>query len=76
MPDLGPRPGKTGTDSARTFGAEPAFPALLERGRAIPLVTAVLGDASGASSFTAGLCDFLVRLDGTRLSLTRGGSAR
>jgi hypothetical protein len=54
VPDLGPRPGKTGTDSARTFGAEPAFPALLERGRAIPVVTAVLGDASGASSFTAG----------------------
>src|SRR5213079_699326 len=48
VPDLGPRPGKTGTDSARTFGAEPAF--------------------------TAGLCDFLVRLDGTRLSLTRGGT--
>ena len=74
VPDLGPRPGKTGTDSARTFGAEPAFPALLERGRAIPVVTAVLGNASGASSFTAGLCDFLVRLDGTRLSLTRGGT--
>ena len=69
VPDLGPRPGKTGTGSARTFGAEPAFPALLERGRAIPVVTAVLGDASGASSFTAGLCDFLVRLEGTRLSL-------
>ena len=33
VPDLGPRPGKTGTDSARTFGAEPAFPGLLERGR-------------------------------------------
>ena len=76
VPDLGPRPGKTGTDSARTFGAEPAFPGLLERGRAIPVVTAVLGDASGASSFTAGLCDFLVRLEGTRLSLTRGRSAR
>ncbi len=76
VPDLGPRPGKTGTGSARTFGAEPAFPALLERGRAVPVVTAVLGDASGASSFTAGLCDFLVRLEGTRLSLTRGGPAR
>jgi acetyl-CoA carboxylase carboxyltransferase component len=80
VPDLGPRPGKTGTDSARTFGAEPAFPALLERGRAIPVVTAVLGDASGASSFTAGLCDFLVRLEGTHLSLvprvTASGPAR
>jgi methylmalonyl-CoA decarboxylase subunit alpha len=75
VPDLGPRPGKTGTDSARTFGAEPAFPALLERGRAIPVVTAVLGDASGASSFTAGLCDFLVRLDGARPSLTRSVTA-
>ncbi len=49
VPDLGPRPGKTGTGSARTFGAEPAFPALLERGRAIPVVTAVLGDAFGAA---------------------------
>jgi acetyl-CoA carboxylase carboxyltransferase component len=80
VPDLGPRPGKTGTGSARTFGAEPAFPALLERGRAIPVVTAVLGDAFGASSFTAGLCDFLVRLEGTRLSLaprvTASGPAR
>jgi methylmalonyl-CoA decarboxylase subunit alpha len=75
VPDLGPRPGKTGTDSARTFVAEPAYPGLLERGRAIPVVTAVLGDASGASSFTAGLCDFLVRVEGTRLSLARGGTA-
>ena len=31
----------------------------------------VLGDTSGASSFSAGLCDFLVQLDGTRLSLAR-----
>ena len=75
VPDLGPRPGKTGTDRARTFGAEPAFPGLLERGRAIPVVTAILGDASGASSFTAGLCDFLVRLEGTRLSLTSRAAA-
>jgi len=69
VPDLGPRPGKTGTEAGRTFGAEPAFPYLLERGRAIPVVSAVLGDASGASSLSAGLCDFLVQLDGTRLSL-------
>src|ERR1700728_1651623 len=38
-PDLAPRPGKTGTGSARTFGAEPAFPYLLERGRSIPVVS-------------------------------------
>lgn len=69
VPDLAARPGKTGTASARTFGAEPAFPYLLERQRAIPVVSMVLGDTSGASSFSAGLCDFLVQLDGTRLSL-------
>jgi methylmalonyl-CoA decarboxylase subunit alpha len=70
-PDLGPRPGKTGTASARTFGAEPAFPYLLERGRAIPVVSAVLGDTFGAPAFSAGLCDFLVQLDGTGLGLAR-----
>jgi acetyl-CoA carboxylase carboxyltransferase component len=71
VPDLAARPGKTGTANARTFGAEPAFPYLLERQRAIPVVCMVLGDTSGASSFSAGLCDFLVQLEGTRLSLTR-----
>jgi acetyl-CoA carboxylase carboxyltransferase component len=71
VPDLATRPGKTGTASARTFGAEPAFPYLLERQRAIPVVSIVLGDASGASSFSAGLCDFLIQLEGTRLSLGR-----
>lgn len=70
-PDLAPRPGKTGTDSARTFGAEPAFPYLLERGRAIPVVSAVLGDTFGAPAFSAGLCDFLVQLEGTQLALAR-----
>jgi acetyl-CoA carboxylase carboxyltransferase component len=71
VPDLATRPGKTGTATARTFGAEPAFPYLLERQRAIPVVSMVLGDTSGASSFSAGLCDFLVQLEGTRLSLAR-----
>jgi acetyl-CoA carboxylase carboxyltransferase component len=71
VPEIGPRPGKTGTESGRTFGAEPAFPYLLERGRAIPVVSAVLGDAFGASSFSAGLCDLLIQLQGTSLSLTR-----
>jgi acetyl-CoA carboxylase carboxyltransferase component len=71
VPDLAARPGKTGTANARTFGAEPAFPYLLERQRAIPVVCMVLGDTSGASSFSAGLCDFLVQLEGTRLSLAR-----
>lgn len=70
VPDLAARPGKTGTEGARTFGAEPAFPYLLERQRAIPVVSMVLGDTSGASAFSAGLCDFLVQLDGTRLALT------
>jgi len=69
IPSLAARPGKTGTAGARTFGAEPAFPYLLERQRAIPVVSMVLGDTSGASSFSAGLCDFLVQLKGTRLSL-------
>jgi len=69
IPSLAARPGKTGTPSARTFGAEPAFPYLLERQRAIPVVSMVLGDTSGASSFSAGLCDFLVQLKGTSLSL-------
>jgi acetyl-CoA carboxylase carboxyltransferase component len=73
VPDLAARPGKTGTESARTFGAEPAFPYLLERQRAIPVVSMVLGDTSGASAFSAGLCDFLVQLDGTRLALTSPG---
>jgi methylmalonyl-CoA decarboxylase subunit alpha len=73
VPDLAARPGKTGTESARTFGAEPAFPYLLERQRAIPVVSMVLGDTSGASAFSAGLCDFLVQLDGTRLALTGPG---
>jgi acetyl-CoA carboxylase carboxyltransferase component len=71
VPSLATRPGKTGTAGARTFGAEPAFPYLLERQRAIPVVSMVLGDTSGASSFSAGLCDFLVQLEGTRLSLAR-----
>lgn len=71
VPSLAARPGKTGTANARTFGAEPAFPYLLERQRAIPVVSMVLGDTSGASSFSAGLCDFLVQLEGTRLSLAR-----
>jgi acetyl-CoA carboxylase carboxyltransferase component len=70
-PELGPRPGKTGTESARTFRAEPGFPYLLERQREIPMVCAVLGDAFGASSFSAGLCDYLIQLDGTCLSLAR-----
>jgi methylmalonyl-CoA decarboxylase subunit alpha len=70
-PGLGSQPGKAGTPSARTFRAEPAFPALLTRNRAIPVVCAVLGDAIGASSFSAGLCDFLIQLDGTFLSLAR-----
>src|ERR1700723_3113065 len=69
VPSLAARPGKTGTENARTFGAEPAFPYLLERQRAIPVVSMVLADTSGASSFSAGLCDFLVQLQGTRLSL-------
>jgi methylmalonyl-CoA decarboxylase subunit alpha len=74
VPDLAARPGKTGTASARTFGAEPAFPYLLERQRAIPVVSMVLGDTSGAAAFSAGLCDFLVQLDGTRLSLAAAGN--
>jgi acetyl-CoA carboxylase carboxyltransferase component len=75
VPDLATRPGKTGTASARTFGAEPAFPYLLERQRVIPVVSMVLGDTSGASSFSAGLCDFLIQLEGTRLSLGRPAPA-
>ena len=70
-PELRPRPGKTGTESGRTFGAEPAFPYLLARNRAVPVVTAVLGDAFGSSSFSAGLCDYLIQLEGTCLSITR-----
>jgi acetyl-CoA carboxylase carboxyltransferase component len=71
IPDLGPRPGKTGTEAGRTFGAEPAFAFLLQRRRAIPVISAVLGDAFGASSFSAGLCDYLIQLRGTRLALAR-----
>jgi methylmalonyl-CoA decarboxylase subunit alpha len=70
-PELGPQPGKAGTESARTFGAEPGFPYLLTRNRAIPVVSAVLGDAWAASSFSAGLCDFLIQLQGTSLGLAR-----
>ncbi|HTX29301.1 MAG TPA: carboxyl transferase domain-containing protein [Streptosporangiaceae bacterium] len=75
VPDLADRPGKTGTQSARTFGAEPAFPYLLGRQRAIPVACMVLGDTAGAASFSAGLCDFLVQLEGTRLSLARQAPA-
>jgi methylmalonyl-CoA decarboxylase subunit alpha len=39
------------------------------------VVSIVLGDTSGASSFSAGLCDFLVQLEGTRLSLARPAPA-
>ena len=74
VPSLAARPGKTGTANARTFGAEPAFPYLLERQRAIPVVSMVLGDTSGAAAFSAGLCDFLVQLEGTRLSLANTGA--
>ncbi|MFY9783269.1 MAG: carboxyl transferase domain-containing protein [Acidimicrobiales bacterium] len=62
---------ETGTLSAKTFRAEPAFPYLLQRNRFIPVVSAVLGDAFGSSSFTAGLCDFLVQKEGTHLGLVR-----
>jgi methylmalonyl-CoA decarboxylase subunit alpha len=75
VPSLAARPGKTGTANARTFGAEPAFPYLLRRQREIPVVSMVLGDTSGASAFSAGLCDFLVQLDGTSLSLDRQATA-
>ena len=75
VPSLAARPGKTGTPNARTFGAEPAFPYLLERRREIPVVSMVLGDTSGASAFSAGLCDFLVQLEGTRLALTNQAAA-
>src|SRR5579859_4500729 len=74
VPSLAARPGKTGTANARTFGAEPAFPYLLERQRAIPVVSMILGDTCGAAAFTAGLCDFLVQLEGTRLSLANGAN--
>ncbi len=74
VPSLAARPGKTGTANARTFGAEPAFPYLLERRRAIPVVSMVLGDTCGAAAFSAGLCDFLVQLEGTRLSLGAGAA--
>jgi hypothetical protein len=45
-----PRPGHPAREvrhrERRTFGAEPAFPYLLERQRAIPVVSMVLGDPS------------------------------
>lgn len=67
-PDLGERVEKTGTKRARTFAAGPAFPYLLQRDRTIPVIAMVAGDTFGRAAFTAGLCDVLVQVQGTRLS--------
>jgi acetyl-CoA carboxylase carboxyltransferase component len=69
IPPLYPGDGKTATPTARTFVAEPAFPALLDRARRIPVATALLGDAYGIPAFSAGLGDFLVQVSGTRYGL-------
>ena len=46
------------------------FTWLLTRRRDLPLVTVVIGDSFGSSSFYAALSDFVVQLDGTCLALT------
>ena len=46
------------------------FSWLLTRRRDLPLVTVVIGDSFGSSSFYAALSDFVVQLDGTCLALT------
>jgi len=35
----------------------------------------LLGDTCGAAAFSVGLCDFLVQLEGTRLSLGTNGAS-
>lgn len=46
------------------------FSWLLKRGRDLPVVTVVVGDSFGSSSFYAALSDCVVQLDGTCLALT------
>ncbi len=46
------------------------FSWLLKRARDLPVVTVIVGDSFGSSSFYSALSDFVVQLDGTCLALT------
>ncbi len=52
------------------FCGEPVFPWLMGRRRAIPVVTAIVGDSFGGSSFVAGLSDHVVMTRAATLAVT------
>ena len=54
----------------RGFSRGPMYPWLGRRAREVPVVTVIVGDSFGASSFVAGLSDGVVQLSGTCLALT------
>jgi methylmalonyl-CoA decarboxylase subunit alpha len=58
------------TLSAVGYAGEPVFPWLARRQRAIPVVAAIVGRSYGASSFVAGLADFVVQVRGSTLAVT------
>ena len=52
------------------FGKLPASPYLGRRGREIPVVTMIVGDSFGGSSFVSALSDFRLQVRGTCLAVT------
>jgi acetyl-CoA carboxylase carboxyltransferase component len=54
----------------RGFARNPMYPWLGRRAREVPVVTVIVGDSFGASSFVSGLSDGVVQLAGTCLALT------
>jgi methylmalonyl-CoA decarboxylase subunit alpha len=52
------------------FCGEPVFPWLMARRRVIPVVTAIVGDSFGGSSFVAGLSDHVVMTRAATLAVT------
>ena len=59
--------------SFATNGRVGNFDWLLGRARAVPVVSLIVGDSFGQSSFYSALSDFVVQLDGTCLALTSPG---
>jgi acetyl-CoA carboxylase carboxyltransferase component len=62
--------------SFATNGRVGNFNWLLGRGRSVPVVSVIVGDSFGQSSFYSALSDFVVQLDGTCLALTSPGVVR
>ncbi len=52
------------------FCGEPVFPWLMSRRRVVPVVTAIVGDSFGGSSFVAGLSDHVVMTRAATLAVT------